>query len=69
MNPAFQAGKAGMAKVAVFYCPGYFPVMAHATEFSINNLTHGNIITPCTHFEAQFVVADFATESNSVKPV
>ena len=58
-----------MAEVTVFDRPGNLTVMAHATVFSIDNLTHGDVVGAGSHLEAKLVMTDLAAKAYAVEPV
>jgi hypothetical protein len=68
-DPAWQTGFAGMAQLAVFHRPGNLSIVAHPTEFTIDDSVHGNVIRSRPHFETQLMMTDFAAKTHPVEPM
>ncbi len=58
-----------MASIAKLRAPGYFVVVAHATEFPVNDVSHSYVVAARAHFEAFFIMAYIAGKAQAMKPV
>lgn len=58
-----------MAPIAKLGAPGNSTIMAHAAEFSVNDVRHGNVIAAGTHFETFFIMAHIAGKPQAVEPM
>jgi hypothetical protein len=68
-DAALEASSTRVTQVAILRRPGDLPVVTHSTELAIDDLFHRDLVGARTHLEAQLVVTDLASISDSVEPV
>lgn len=69
MHLRLGTGLTGVAEVTVFGGPGDIAIVAGATELTIDNFQHVDLVAAGLKLEAQVRMTDLATESNTVKPM
>jgi hypothetical protein len=64
-----QATLARVTQIAFIGCPGNVAIVTGATEASVDDIRHREVITANAHLESEFGVANLATEADAVKPM
>jgi len=58
-----------VTSITILRTPGNFVVVAHAAEFPLNNISHGNVVAASAHNKTIFIMAHIASKSQAMKPV
>ena len=69
VKAAGEAWQARVAPIAKLGTPGNLIIVAHAAEFSVDDISHGNVVAARPHFETIFIMAHIASKAQAVKPV